>query len=100
MGKPSTRVHRPGGIQGIEKTIALQAVSGYCTENGLSMDKLSQLMYEVIYDTAVFLAPTGVEPNGLVNDIATQPVPVLIMEGKGNNLQIRQTEHTSNYIAM
>lgn len=100
MGKPSVRVHKPGGIQGVEKLIALHAVSDYCAANGLSIDKLSKLIYDVYFETALFLAPTGVEPNGLLNDIATQPVPVLIIEGKDDDLNIRQTEYTSKYIGI
>lgn len=99
MSKPTARVHRPNGIEGVEKAIALQAVAAYCKANGLSLSKLSNQVFDVFDDAAVFVAPTGVAPDGLRNDLATQPVPVLIMEGSGNELVIRQTEHTARYIA-
>lgn len=100
MGKPSTRVHKQGGIQGVEKLLAIQAVADYCTANGLSVDKLSKQIYDVYFDTAMFSAPSGVSSDGLRNDIASQPLPVLIMEGRGDNLIIRQTEHTKKYLAV
>lgn len=99
MSKPTVRVHRPRGIEGVEKTIALQAVKPYCQANGLSIAKLGRQIYDVFDDAAAFLAPTGVKPDGLRNDLATQPVPVLIMEGNNGELVIRQTEHTAKYIA-
>ena len=99
VSKPTVRVHRPKGIEGIEKAIALQAVEGYCKANGLSIAKLGHQIFDVFDDSAAFLAPTGIKPDGLRNDLATQPVPVLILEGKNGDLVIRQTEHTAEYIA-
>ena len=99
MSEPMVRVHRPKGIEGVEKAIALQAVSSYCNANGLSLAKLEHQIFDVFDDSAAFLAPTGIKPDGLRNDLKTQPVPVLIMEGNNGELVIRQTEHTTKYIA-
>ena len=100
MSKPSVRVHRPGGIVGVEKTMALHTVEKYCAENGLSVDKLRGLIFDISDNVAMFMAPSEVKPNGLLNDMASQPRLVLAIEDMNGNLQIRQTEYTSKYIAI
>ena len=98
MSEPKIRVHRPKGIQGIEKVIALQAVKPFCASHDLSIEKLSKQIYDVYDDVAVFSAPSCVNPDGLKNDLAARPVPVLIMERKNEALEIRQTEHTKKFL--
>ena len=98
MSKPTVRVQRPSGVQGLEKALALQASSEYCKKHGLSEDKLGRQRLYFIGDTAIFAAPSNVEPDGLKNDIATQPLPVLIVEVNDGALVFRQTEHTQEYL--
>lgn len=98
MSEPRIRVHRPKGIQGIEKAIALQAVEPFCASNGISVKKLSQQIYDVYDDVAIFSAPSEVKSDGLRNDMAARPVPVLIVERKNETLVIRKTEHTAEYL--
>ena len=98
MSAPTIRVHRPDGIQGIEKMIALRAVESYCNHHGLSVEKLKHQIYDVYGDVAVFSAPSNVQPDGLRNDLASRPIPILIMENSGKGLIIRQTEHTVEYL--
>lgn len=99
MSRPKVRVHRPGGIVGVEKTMALHSVEKYCTDHNLSVDKLRGLIFDVSDNVAMFMAPSEIKPNGLTADIATQPRLVLAIEDMNGNLHIRQTEHTSKYIA-
>lgn len=99
MSEPRVRVHHPKGIQGVEKTIALHAVASYCHNNDLSVQKLSEQIYDVYDNIAIFAAPSEAEPDGLRNDMAARPLPVLIVENKNGELDIRQTEHTRKYLA-
>ena len=98
MSKPTIRVQRASGVQGLEKAITLQAARGYCEKNGLSEAKLSKQLLHFIDDTAIFSAPSNAVPDGLRNDIASQPIPVLIIEAKDGNLVFHQTEHTKKYL--
>ena len=100
MSKPSVRVHRPDGIIGVEKTMAIHTVEKYCADNGLSVDKLRGLIFDISDNVAMFMAPSEIKPDGLLNDIASQPRPVLTIEDMNGNIHIRQTEYTSKYIAM
>lgn len=99
MSEPRVRVHRPNGIQGIEKVIALHALDSYCQRNDLSMDKLSNQIYDIYGDVAIFSAPSRIVPDGLRNDMQTLPIPVLIVEYRDNELCVKETEHTREYIA-
>ena len=99
MSRLTVRVHRPGGIEGVEKTMALHAVEKYCLDNGLSVDKLRGLIFDISDNVAMFMAPSDIKPNGLLNDMASQPRLVLSIEDMNGNLRIRQTEHTGRYIA-
>lgn len=99
MSEPTVRVQRASGIQGLEKALALQASSEYCKKHGLSEDKLSKQLLHFIDNTAIFAAPSNVTPDGLRNDIATQPLPVLIIEVNDGALVFKQTEYTRKYLA-
>lgn len=99
MSRPKVHVHRPGGIVGVQKTMALHSVENYCHENNLSYDKLGKLIYDVSDNVAMFMAPSEIKPNGLTADIASQPRLVLAIEDNNGKLLIRQTEHTSRYLA-
>lgn len=98
MSKPTVRVHRPGGIVGVEKTMALRTVEKYCADNGLSLDKLRGLIFDISDNVAMFMAPSDIKPEGLLNDIASQPRLVLAIEDRDGKLNIRQTEHTAKYL--
>ena len=86
--------------KGLYRALALNYAENYCRQHDLSLEKLKTQRFETIADTMVFAQPTGVQPDGLRNDIATQPVPTLILkadpEGK---LQIETTEHTRKYLS-
>ena len=82
------------------RLLALSKAEQYCKENGLSFDKLSRQRFRLIYESAMFLQPSGVKPNGLVNDIETQPKPTLIIENKNGRLVVEETEYTRKYLAL
>ena len=98
MSKPTVRVQRASGVQGLEKAITLQAAHEYCQNNGLSEAKLRDQLLHFVDNAAIFAAPSNVKPDGLRNDIATQPLPVLIIENQDGTLVFRQTEHTRKYL--
>ena len=48
----------------------------------------------------IFAQPTGVKPDGLCNDIASQPLPTLILSLDANeHIKVEPTEHTQKYLA-
>ncbi len=99
MSKPRGRVQTPNGVQGIEKLVALQAVSEYCRSNGLSLAKLKDQKFYIFEDCMIFAQPSDVKPDGLRNDLATQPRPTLVLKEGSGGLQIEATEHTRKYLA-
>ena len=92
------RVQRKNGVQGIEKEQKIRASADYCKRNGLSIEKLGQLLLFVDDDSFVFAAPNTVKPFGLTNDIATQPIPVLGGELKDGEIIFRQTPYTDEFL--
>ena len=99
MSKPKIRVHRPSGIQGVEKVMALQTVERYCNDHNLSVEKLGKLIFDISDNVAMFMAPSEIIPNGLLDDMTSQPRLVLKIEDADGKLVIKQTEHTAKYIA-
>lgn len=97
MSEPR-RIQTQSGVTGVERAIALHAACEYCRENGLSFDKLKQQRLLYIGGVAAFVAPSQVKPVGLLNDMATQPRPVLILRDNNGTLEFEQTEHTTRYI--
>lgn len=81
------------------RAIALEAASRYCLTNQLSVEKLGQQRFEWFGDAAVFAQPSGIKPDGLKNDLETQPKPTLILRLDNGKFHIEQTEHTKKYLA-
>jgi len=86
--------------QSLQKALAFEIAKNYCRDNGLSIDKLTQQKFALIYSSAVFAQPSDVIPNGLLNDLDTQPKPTLIIKNDGNTLVIEQTEYTLQYLSV
>ena len=82
----------------LQKALAVELAKDYCKNNGLSIEKLNQQMFAVIYSSAIFAQPSNVIPNGLLNDLETQPKPTLIIKKNDNGLVIEQTEYTHEYL--
>jgi hypothetical protein len=53
----------------------------------------------IIHTTFVFAAPSKEPQDGLKNDIATQPIPVLLAKMENGEIVFLQTEYTKEYIA-
>lgn len=86
--------------KGIYRELALSYAEKYCLQHDLSLEKLKTQRFEAVADRLVFAQPTGVQPDGLRNDIATQPVPTLILKADSEGkLQIESTEHTRKYLS-
>lgn len=84
----------------LQRAVVLEYVKDYCTDNGLSLDKLKQQQFYWIYGEAFFAQPSGVEPKGLTNDMDTMPMPTLIIKMDDDMLKIEQTEYTQKYLAV
>ena len=85
--------------QGLQKALAFEIAKNYCINNGLSIDKLSSQRFHLVYSSAIFAQPSDVIPNGLLNDLATQPKPTLIIKNESDGLIIEQTPYTRQYLS-
>jgi len=84
--------------QALQKALALQVAKGHCEQNNLSIDKLKEQLFYLVYSSAIFAQPSNVTPNGLLNDLETQPKPTLIIELADNCLKVLETEYTAKYL--
>lgn len=84
----------------LQRALALHYAEPYCIEHGLSVEKLKRQDFAVIIDQMIFAQPTGVKPDGLRDDIASQPLPTLIISlDANNNIKVESTEHTRKYLS-
>jgi hypothetical protein len=86
--------------QGLQEALAFEIAKNYCIDNGLSIDKLRKQRFNLIYSSAVFAQPSEAIPNGLLNDLDTQPKPTLIIKNERGGLTIEQTEYTREYLSL
>lgn len=85
--------------QTLQKALAKTVAKTYCQVNGYSVQKLMQQRVRIVSDKAYFLQPSGVTPNGLVNDMATKPFPTLVIEvGDGEQALVVPTEYTERFL--
>lgn len=82
----------------LARVLAFDVASRYCRANGLSIDRLREQRFEWIAGVAFFLQPSHVKPDGLANDIQTQPLPTLVIKNKDGALVVEQTEYTQKYL--
>lgn len=66
----------------------------FCAKNGLDVRLLDLQSVYSINDSIIFAQPSSVKPQGLQNDLITQPVPTLIAEKTTDGYQIKTTEYT------
>ena len=87
-------------VKSLQRAMAEACAADYCRKHGLSLEKLKTQRFETIADMMVFAQPTGVIPDGLRNDIATRPLPTLVIRlDDSGNLVIEGTSHTEKYLA-
>ena len=84
----------------LQKALALEAAKDYCKKNNLSLEKLKKQKFQIVYDSAIFAQPNNIIPNGLCNDLATQPKPTLIVKNNDLGLIVEQTEYTQKYLSL
>ena len=84
----------------LQRAMAEAVVAGYCKEHNLSLEKLKTQRFETIADMMMFAQPTGIQPDGLRNDIETRPYPTLVIKlDNSGQLLIEETQHTAKYLA-
>ena len=81
-----------------QKALAREFAIGYCRQKGLSIEKLLKQRIDLIPNSIVFSQPSNIKPQGLVNDMATMPMPTLIINFHGGDLSIEETEHTKEFL--
>jgi hypothetical protein len=84
----------------LQRAVVLEFVKDYCSDNGLSLEKLEKQQFYWVYGEAFFAQPSDVEPKGLTNDMDTMPKPTLVIKMGGDRPKIEQTEYTRQYLAL
>lgn len=84
--------------QDLHKVMALELAKGFCSKHGYNLKKLQAQRYIELPSCICFAQPTGVKPDGLRNDIATQPLPTLLVKLVNGELTFETTEHTDKYL--
>ena len=97
--KQAQRLERMREEKELAKAMAFDVAARYCKENGLSVEKLRTQQFDLFADIACFSQPSGVKPEGLTNDLKTQPYPTLILKAQNGKLVVEQTEHTHKFLA-
>jgi len=82
----------------IQRALALEVAKPFCKENGFSFEKLEKQRVIVMNDSVVFAAPSNVKPDGLRNDIATQPIPTILVKIEDGGIVCEATEHAKKYL--
>jgi hypothetical protein len=91
-----------GKLVFLKKSDVQPTVEQYCNAHSYDSSKLDGLMFDSGSGSEVYCAyciPSNVVPNGLMNDLATQPTPILFVIQKGNNLVVEETEYTKSFFA-
>ncbi|GFI05111.1 hypothetical protein IMSAGC005_03965 [Lachnospiraceae bacterium] len=83
----------------LQRALALEFVSDYCKENSISIDKLQNEEFYLMYNECLFAHPSDIEPNGLLNDLETLPKVTLVIKHEDNILSIEQTEYTQEFLS-
>lgn len=82
----------------IQRALALAFAKPFCKENGFSYEKLKKQRVIFMQDSVVFAAPSNVKPDGLRNDIETQPVPTLLVKIEDGEIVCEATEHAKEHL--
>lgn len=80
------------------KAMAMELARDYCAKHGYNPTKLQAQRFMELSSCVCFAQPNGVQPNGLLNDIATQPLPTLIIKLVDGRLIFETTEYTDKYL--
>ena len=83
-----------------QRLLSLIVAKEYCENNGLSIEKVKGQHFFFAYDSAIFAQPSDVIPNGLCNDIDTQPKPTLIIRNQDGELMVEETELTRKILSI
>lgn len=84
----------------IKKDEAEPIAIAYCEEKGYSIESLKRLDYfGHSSNLGLFGIKSKVIPDGLMNDLATQPTPILgvILDDSGSDFRVEETEYTKDY---
>jgi hypothetical protein len=85
--------------QRIRKTEVHLLLQSYCLEKNYALSQLEKLTFGRVSSFAYYAIPSKVRPDGLMNDIETQPTPILLAIKNGDSFDIRETEYTRPYFA-
>lgn len=83
----------------LQRALAIQFVHDYCKENNLSLNKLKEEQFYIMYNECLFAHPSNIEPDGLLNDMETIPKVTLVIKHENDILFIEQTEYTNEFLS-
>lgn len=67
----------------MEKIKAINTALEYAKLKGIPAERVKGLLYRNVGDAVYLCKDVGVVPNGLDNDLATMPIPILIINSNG-----------------
>ena len=82
----------------IQRALALAYAKPFCKEKGFSFEKLEKQRFIAMQESVIFAAPSNVKPDGLRNDIETQPIPTLLVKLKDGKIVCEATEHAEKHL--
>lgn len=82
----------------LQRALAIAYVTPFCLENNLSLEKLQLQRFILCCNECAFAQPSGVKPNGLINDGETMPQVTLIVKHEAGQLKIEETEYTKELL--
>lgn len=81
-----------------QRALAIEYSKKYCLNEKLSIEKLSREEFYFSCNECVFAHPSEIKPDGLKNDIETQPKATLVIKYEKGELFIEQTEYTKEFL--
>ena len=82
----------------LQRALAIAYVTPFCLENNLSLEKLQLQRFVSSCNECAFAQPSGVKPDGLINDLETMPQVTLIVKYEAGQLKIEETEYTKELL--
>ncbi|HHU52712.1 MAG TPA: hypothetical protein GXZ43_01345 [Clostridiaceae bacterium] len=69
----------------------------YCNRHGYDFEMLKSLPFFSMSSFGAYAIPSKVIPDGLMNDLDTQPTSILLAVREKDSFIIEETEHTKPY---
>jgi hypothetical protein len=91
-----------GDIVFLQKSDVQSAVENYCNAHSYALSRLEELQFDSFLGSVSFCSysiPSDVVPDGLMNDLATQPTPILLIIRDGDSFVVEETKYTKPFFS-